>query len=59
MERPLRLVTSSPVDELAHTLEALLVVASQPLTAEDLAVAANDDLGRVEQALEILSERFA
>ena len=59
MERPLRLVTSSPVDELAHTLEALLVVASQPLSAEDLVVAADDDLGRVEQALEILSERFA
>ena len=59
MERPLRLVTSSPVDELAQTLEALLVVASQPLTAEDLAVAADDDPGRVEQALEILAERFA
>jgi segregation and condensation protein B len=40
-------------------LEALLVVASQPLSAEDLVVAADDDLGRVEQALEILSERFA
>jgi segregation and condensation protein B len=59
VERPLRLVTSSPVDELAHTLEALLVVASQPLTAEDLAVAADDEIGRVEQALEILAERFA
>jgi segregation and condensation protein B len=59
VERPLRLVTSSPVDELAHTLEALLVVASQPLTAEDLAVAADDEMGRVEQALEILAERFA
>jgi segregation and condensation protein B len=59
VERPLRLVTSSPVDELAHTLEALLVVASQPLTGDDLAVAADDDLGRVEQALEILAERFA
>ncbi|HWQ02298.1 MAG TPA: SMC-Scp complex subunit ScpB [Gaiellaceae bacterium] len=44
---------------MAHTLEALLVVASQPLSAEDLVVAADDDLGRVEQALEILSERFA
>ena len=59
MERPLRLVTTSPVDELARTLEALLVVASQPLTAEDLAVAADDDLGRVDQALEVLGERFA
>ncbi len=59
MERPLRLITASPVDELAHTLEALLVVASQPLAAEDLAVAADDDIGRVEEALEILAERFA
>ena len=59
MERPLRLVTSSPVDELARTIEALLVVASQPLTAEDLAVAADDDVERVEQALAILGGRFS
>ena len=43
MERPLRLITTNPVDELARTLEALLVVASQPLTVEELAVAADDD----------------
>ena len=59
MERPLRLITSSPVEELARTIEALLVVASQPLTAEDLAVAADDELARVEETLEILGERFA
>ena len=59
MERPLRLVTRSPVEELARTLEALLVVASQPLTAEDLAVAADDDVSRVEEALALLAERFA
>jgi len=59
VERPLRLVTSSPVDELVRTLEALLVIASQPLSAEDLAVAADDDVGRVEEALEIIGERFA
>ena len=59
MERPLRLITSSPVEELARTIEALLVVASQPLTVEDLAVAADDELARVEEALEILGERFA
>jgi segregation and condensation protein B len=59
VERPLRLITSSPVEELARTIEALLVVASQPLTAEDLAVAADDELARVEEALEILGERFA
>ena len=59
MERPLRLITTSPLDELARTLEALLVVASQPLPAEDLAAAADDDLERVEEALELLGERYA
>ena len=59
MERPLRLITTSPVDDLARTVEALLVVASQPLTVEDLAVAADDDVARVEEALEILAARFA
>jgi segregation and condensation protein B len=58
VERPLRLITSSPVEELARTIEALLVVASQPLAAEDLAVAADDELARVEEALDILGERF-
>ena len=59
MERPLRLITASPVDELARTIEALLVVASQPLSVEDLAVAADDDVERVDEALELLGERFA
>ena len=59
MERPLRLIRTSPVDDLARTVEALLVVASQPLTVEDLAVAADDDVARVEEALEILTARFA
>jgi segregation and condensation protein B len=59
VERPLRLITTSPLDELARTLEALLVVASQPLSAEDLAVAADDDLDRVEETLEMLGERYA
>src|SRR5207244_974355 len=59
VERPLRLITTSPLDELARTLEALLVVASQPLSAEDLAVAADDDVERVEDALELLGERYA
>jgi segregation and condensation protein B len=49
----------NPLDELARVLEALLVVASQPLSAEDLAVAADDDLDRVEDALEILGDRYA
>ncbi len=59
MERPLRLITTNPLDALARTLEALLVVASQPLSAEDLAVAADDDLERVEDALEIVGDRYA
>ena len=50
---------ASPLDELARTLEALLVVASQPLSAVDLAVAADGDLERVEDALEILGGRYA
>jgi len=59
VDRPLRLVTTSPVDDLARTLEALLVIASQPLAAKELAAAADDAVERVEQALEILGERFA
>lgn len=58
MERPLRLISSNPVDRLARTVEALLVVASQPLSVEDLAVAADDDAERVETALALLSERY-
>ena len=59
MERPLRLITSSPLEGLARTLEALLVVASQPLSVEELAAAADDDAERVEEALELLGERYA
>jgi segregation and condensation protein B len=58
-DRPLRLITASPVDRLARTIEALLVVASQPLSADDLAAAANDDPERVETALGLLGERFS
>ena len=58
MDRPLRLIASNPVDQLARTVEALLVVASQPLPAEELAAAANDDRDRVETALALLGERY-
>ena len=34
--RPLRLVAANPLDQLARTLEALLVVASAPLSVEEL-----------------------
>ena len=58
MDRPLRLVAANPLDALARTLEALLVVASQPLSVDDLAEAAADDAERVEMALGLLGERY-
>jgi segregation and condensation protein B len=61
VDSPLRLITTevTPADELARTLEALLVVASQPLPLEDLAAAAEVDPARVEEALELVAERFS
>ena len=58
-DRPFRLITAGPVDRLARTVEALLVVASQPLSVDELAAAADDDPARVETALGLLGERFA
>jgi segregation and condensation protein B len=58
MDRPLRLIATNPVDRLARTVEALLVVASQPLSVDELAEAANDDGERVETALGLLAERY-
>lgn len=58
MDRPLRLISSNPLDRLARTLEGLLVVASAPLSVEELAAAADDDAERVETALGLLGERF-
>jgi segregation and condensation protein B len=58
MERTLRLISSSPVDRLARTIEALLVVASAPLSMEELAAAAGDEVERVETALALLTERY-
>jgi segregation and condensation protein B len=58
VERPLRLIAANPVDALARTIEALLVVASQPLTVDELSEATADDSERVETALGLLSERF-
>ena len=59
MDRPLRLIPTDPLDQLARTLEALLVVASSPLSVDELAEAANDDPERVEDALRLVGERFA
>lgn len=61
MDRTLRLIPtdSTPAAELARTIEALLVVASAPLPLEELACAAEVDPSQVEQAIELLGERFA
>jgi segregation and condensation protein B len=58
MDRPLRLITSNPVDQLARTLEALLVIASTPLSAQELADAVEEDKERVETALGLLADRY-
>jgi segregation and condensation protein B len=58
VDRPLRLISSNPVDQLARTVEALLVVTSQPLSVEELAAAAADDPERTEMALGLLRERY-
>jgi segregation and condensation protein B len=59
VDSPLRLIASNPLDRLARTLEALLVVASAPLSVAELAAAADDDPERVETAIGLLRERFA
>jgi segregation and condensation protein B len=59
VDAPLRLIASNPLDQLARTIEALLVVASAPLSAADLADAADDDAERVEAALGLVRERYA
>jgi len=59
MDSPLRLIASNPLDQLARTLEALLVVASAPLTVEELAEAADDDAERIESALGLVRERYS
>jgi len=56
--RALRLIASNPVDALARTVEALLVVASAPLSVDELAEAAADDTERIETALGLLGERY-
>jgi segregation and condensation protein B len=58
VDAPLRLISSNPLDQLARTVEALLVVASAPLGVEELAEAADDDAERVEAALGLVGERY-
>jgi segregation and condensation protein B len=58
MDAPLRLIAGHPLDQLARTVEALLVVASAPLTAQELAEAAEDHPERIEAALRLVGERY-
>jgi len=59
VDSPLRLIAPNPVDHLARTIEALLVVASAPLSADELAEAADDDPERVLTAIGLLRERYS
>jgi segregation and condensation protein B len=56
-ERQLYLV-DSPIDRLARTVEALLVVAPRPLPLAELAEATGEDVERVETALGLVAARF-
>ncbi len=51
-------LVDNPVDRVARNLEALLVVASSPLSIDELADAAAADRERVETALGILASRY-
>ena len=57
MTGALRLV-ENPVDRLARTVEALLVIAPSPLSVEELAAAAEDETERIETALGLLASRY-
>jgi segregation and condensation protein B len=59
VDRPLRLIAGNPLDQLAHTVEALLVVASTPLSVQELADVADDHVERIEAALGLLRERYS
>jgi segregation and condensation protein B len=58
MDRPLRLISSNPVEELARTIEAVLVIAAAPLSVGELVEATEDAPDRIGDALELLSERY-
>ncbi|HET9462281.1 MAG TPA: SMC-Scp complex subunit ScpB [Gaiellaceae bacterium] len=59
MDSPLRLIAATPVDRLARMVEALLVVASAPLSLDELADAVEDHPERIETALGLLRERYS
>jgi segregation and condensation protein B len=58
VDRPLRLIAANPLDQLARTLEALLVVATAPLTLDELCTAAEESPERVETAIGLLEDRY-
>jgi segregation and condensation protein B len=57
---PLRLITGEAASaaELAKTVEALLVVATQPLPPEELAAAVEVDVDQIREALDLLTDRY-
>jgi segregation and condensation protein B len=59
MESTLRLITANPVDRLARSIEGLLVVASAPLSVDEVCEATDDDPERVETAIGLLRERYS
>lgn len=59
MTEPTQLfAVDNPLDRVARAIEGLLVVASRPLAAEELAEAADEPLERVEAALRLVGGRL-
>jgi segregation and condensation protein B len=59
MDSTLRLIALNPVDRLARTVEALLVVATAPLSVEELGEATEEHPERIETAIGLLRERYS
>jgi segregation and condensation protein B len=59
MDSTLRLIALNPVDRLARTVEALLVVATAPLSIEELGEATEEHPERIETAIGLLRERYS
>ena len=55
MDRPLRLITANPLDQLARALEALLVVASAPLAPRPERKLAPQDPEQLAQVIRLLA----
>ena len=59
MESPLRLIALNPIDRLARTVEALLVVATGTLSVDELCDATEEHPDRIETAVGLLRERYS